>query len=161
MNKLERLQKVGWQVSPVSTDAPLPAFFTDRYPWLPQECLDFIASCESVVSPDEKSWFIACGELSEESESAFAWNAWELLMLETAEGDEAWQAEISAFWDEHCPMLLSVKDSCYSHVSIRKSDLAIVAGEEPEFEEVEKIAESFDAFVDTVADPDAEPTRYW
>ena len=109
---------------------------------------------DTAISPDEKSWFVVRGELSEEAPSAFAWNQWERDSLEVAEGDPAWQAEIRAFWDEHCPLLLSVKDG-YQHVSVRKSDLQVVEGREPEYEEVSVIAPSFSEWIDQITDTDA------
>ncbi len=70
--------------------------------------------------------------------------------MSAANGDIDWQDDIRAFWDEHFPLLLSVK-SGYSYVAIRK-DFAIVFGEEPEFEETVKIADDFSEFLRMISE---------
>jgi hypothetical protein len=43
--------------------------------------------------------------------------------------------------------MISVSDS-YSHLSISQKDGSIVFGREPEYEEIEKVADSFDDLMD-------------
>ena len=125
--------------------AKLPQICGNRFPWLPADVADFLCNFDSVISPDQKAWLITWLELSGESDSSFAWNQWELDSLSAAEGVGDWQADIRGFWDDHFPILLSVK-SAYAFVAIRK-DTAIVIGEEPEFEETVEIANGFSEFI--------------
>ncbi|REJ96411.1 MAG: SMI1/KNR4 family protein [Planctomycetota bacterium] len=118
---------------------------SDRYPWLPDDVIEFLNTFDAVVSPSRKAWFTTRAELCGRTNSAFRWNEWEEESLSVAEDDTAWQDSIRAFWNKHFPLLLSVK-SGYAYVAIR-SDLKIVAGEEPEYEETTKIADNFSDFL--------------
>ena len=93
---------------------------------------------------------ICCKDYYEQSENAFQWNEWERISLESAEDDEEWKKEISAFWDVHFPIAMSVKDG-YSYYAMSMENGAIVYGCEPEFEECETVAECFDDFMEKIA----------
>jgi len=132
------LKQAGWSVEMRRERAKRPQIFEERFSWLPDVIVDFACSFDRVIAPKEQAWLITWPQLSGESDSSFAWNQWELDSLSAAEGDEEWKAEIRGFWDDHLPLLLSVK-SGYAFVAIRK-DFAIVVGEEPEFEETVELA---------------------
>ncbi|PQO45251.1 SMI1/KNR4 family protein [Blastopirellula marina] len=156
---MNALLQAGWEVQRASAPQSLPAFFLARFDWLPISVQDFLTHVDSAVSSDQKAWFITRKEIAGESDSAFAWDEWEFLSLETAEDDPDWQNAIIAFWDEHCPLVLSVKNG-YSHLSMRRDNLAIVAGNEPEFEEVEVVAESWEQLLEKVATNDPSLSLY-
>lgn len=69
-----------------------------------------------------------------------------MVSLEGAEGDAEWENEIKEFWDNHLPIIMSVKCG-YSYYAISMKNGSIVQGAEPEFEECEVIAGSFEEFI--------------
>lgn len=149
-SRLNALKQAGWQFQRASAPQSLPAFFLARYDWLPMSIQDFLTHVDLVVSSDEKAWFITRMEIAGDSDSAFAWNEWERESLRVAEDDQEWQKEIVAFWDDHCPLVLSVKNG-YSHLSICRDGLAIVGGSAPEIEDVEVVAESWEQLFEQIA----------
>lgn len=54
--------------------------------------------------------------------------------------------EIKEFWNNHLPIIMSVKGD-YSYYAISIMSGSIVQGEEPEFEECEIVADSFEEFL--------------
>lgn len=69
-----------------------------------------------------------------------------------AEGDEEWKREIVEFWDQHIPIIFSVKNGyAYYAINVGNKFGTIVYGIEPEFEEVELIATTFKEFLDGIA----------
>ena len=72
-----------------------------------------------------------------------------MLSLESAEGDQAWTDEITAFWDRHLPIVLSLENG-YSYYAISMEDGSVVYGSEPEFEACKPVASSFEAFLQKV-----------
>ncbi|MHC2068475.1 hypothetical protein ACYFX5_13505 [Bremerella sp. T1] len=157
---IRKLLDLGWDVAEASDDRELPAYFLNRYKWLPKEFLDFIACVDHAVSPDEQAWCVTKGELYGGSDSAFVWNQWELDTLSVASDDSDWQEEITRFWDSHCPFILSVKNGYYSHISIRQGDSRLVAGSEPEFEEVSVVAGNLSDLVRLIDNNDKSISLY-
>ena len=152
------LRAVGWAVREQHDGASLPRICAERYPWLPDDVVAFLTDFETVVSPAQTAWLITRAEILGESDSAFCWDQWEQDSLSAATGDDAWQQSIRRFWDAHFPIMVSVK-SGYAYAAIRE-DLSIVAGEGPEFEETEKIAESFLGFLRQIADRSSDIQRW-
>mgnify|MGYP004686856019 CR=1 FL=1 len=124
---------------------------TTRYKNIPEGYLDFLNIVKQLISPSEKTWFLCEDEYNNNSDIAFKWNEFELLSLEAAEDDEEWKEEISSWWDNIFPIVMSV-DGGYSFYAINLKDgkSSIVKGYEPEFEEVEEISESFEEFIDLI-----------
>ena len=87
---LGTLRECGWIVTDAKTIRPLPSSIIKRYPSLPSEVIAAICSADSCVASDDKSWLLCLPDFSEESESAFRWNEFELMSLEAAAGDDAW-----------------------------------------------------------------------
>lgn len=79
------------------------------------------------------------------------------MSLEVAEDDQEWKEEITAWWDKHLPIIMSVDDG-YSFYAIDLTDAkeCIVKGYEPEFEEVEKVADSIEEFLDLIMSNEIE-----
>ena len=124
----------------------LPETITNRYRNIPKQWLEFISSIKRLVSADETMWFLCAEDFTAKSNEAFQWNEWELISLGSAEGDAEWQNEISQFWDNHLPIVMSLRGS-YSYYAIAIKDGSIVHGSEPEFEECEIVADSFMDFM--------------
>lgn len=143
------LRDRGWIVTDAKTIRSIPDSIVKRYPTLPSEVVAAICSADSCVSSDDKSWLLCLPDFTEESESAFRWNEFELMSLEAAADDADWSERIKAFWDCHFPIWMSVEDG-YRFAAV---DLTpdrhgtIVFGREPEFEETEIIARSYSEFV--------------
>ena len=84
------------------------------------------------------------------SDLAFKWNEFEELSLEVAD-DEEWKKDIKQWWDKKVPIIMSVKDGyTFFAIDLENNSGEIVRGEEPEFEEVEVVANSFFEFLDMV-----------
>jgi hypothetical protein len=145
----DALSGLRWAVKRSQGPEELPSILAQRYAWLPGEVVAFLNGFEAAVSPDGKAWLTTCAELAGESDSAFSWDQWERDCLSAAAGDADWRESIRLFWDEHFPILMSVK-SGYAYVAIRH-DLAIVAGEDPEFEETVEVADDFASFLRLLA----------
>lgn len=106
---------------------------------------------KQLISPNEKTWFLCEDEYNNNSDIAFKWNEFELLSLEVAEDDDEWRSEITSWWDKKLPIVMSVNDG-YSFYAIDLSNDkgAIVRGYEPEFEEVEKVANTIEDFFELI-----------
>jgi len=159
MRVLENLPHKGWHVQLQPTPKAVPAFINLRYDWIPTDLRSFVEVADSVVSPDEKSWFITSREISSDSEAAFSWNQWEIDSLEAAGNNLQWKQKIWDFWDNHFTIMMSLK-SGYAFFAIQKSDLAIVQGEEPVYEATTKIAGSFLDFLKSIQDGDPRLERW-
>jgi hypothetical protein len=156
---LEDLRKAGWRIELLPRRRSLPEPILRRYPWMPEDYRALAESCALVCSPDEKAWLLTEPDFAGTSASDYAWNEWEHQSLEAAGPDEAWKAKIVEFWDDHLPILLSVK-SGYAYFAIEKRSLGIVCGEEPEYEEVTPIAPSLAACLRLVAVKDPSLSRF-
>jgi len=139
----------GWDITEKSgLQLNLDSSITARYKEIPHEYLDFLSAVEKCMTPDEKTWFNCEDEFNNSSDSAFKWNEVELLSLEAAVNDDSWKSEITAWWDNYLPIVMSV-DGGYSFyaIDLTKDKGAIVRGYEPEFEEVDKVADSLEEFL--------------
>ncbi|MDQ0724406.1 hypothetical protein QF049_005667 [Paenibacillus sp. W4I10] len=139
----------GWDImSKSGSQSHLNSGITSRYKGLPDEYLEFLNVVEKCVAPDEQTWFICEAEFNNSTETAFQWNEFEMLSLEAAESDSIWQSEITAWWDHHLPIVMSVEDGySFYAIDLTTDNGAIVRGCEPEFEEVEKVSDSFGEFL--------------
>ena len=141
------LQKQGWEIQQnTSQTGGVPQVIVDRYPRCPEVWKQFLAQVESAVSKDERNWFLCAEDYDERLDHAWQWNEWEQLSLKAAEGDPKWQAAICAFWNNHLPIVLSLRNG-YAYYAIAIEDGSVVYGSEPEFEECTAVAESFEAFM--------------
>lgn len=143
------LERKGWTVKPSGSPRKIPRSVVERYRWLPGDALEFAETLEQAVSPDETAWLLTSADFAGTSSAAFAWNEWERQSLDAAGSDEDWRREISHFWDEHFPIMMSVKAG-YAYFAIQMQALSVVVGEAPEFEEVSRVAASLAEFVDVL-----------
>jgi len=123
----------------------------ERYKIIPYEYHEFLKDVEQCISASEKSWFICENEYNGNSDIDFKWNEFENLSLEAAEDDIEWKNQIEKWWDNYLPILMSVNDGySFYAIDITNEKGTIVSGCEPEFEEVEKIADNFSEFLDLI-----------
>ncbi|MBP1994679.1 SMI1/KNR4 family protein [Paenibacillus eucommiae] len=142
----------GWDITKKSGfQLNLNSSIISRYKGIPNEYLDFLSVVEKCITPNEKTWFICEDEFNNSSDIAFKWNEYELLSLEAAMDDYIWKSEITTWWDNHLPIVMSV-DGGYSFYAIDLTNDrgAIVRGYEPEFEEVEKVASTLEQFFELI-----------
>jgi len=89
---------------------------------------------------------LSSADYAAQSDSAFAWNEFELQSKEYADADDV--RNIALFWGAHLPFLMSVKNG-YAYVAIGIGDHnsgKVFYGSEPEYEQTLLIAETFSEF---------------
>ena len=160
-SQLGTLRAAGWRIERVADGQrhSLSAEITRRYPWMPPEFREFVELTNAVVSADEKAWLLTAADFAGDSDAAFAWNEWERQSLEATDGDPALAERIRLFWDEHLPILTSVK-SGYAYFAIERTTLRVVCGEEPEYEDPSPLASSFAELLRLLAVHDAKLNRW-
>jgi len=137
----------GWDIAKKSgLQLNLDSSIIARYKEIPNEYLEFLSVVEKCVTPNETTWFICENEFNNSSDIEFKWNEYELLSLEAAMEDAVWKSEITTWWDNHLPIVMSVEGG-YSFYAIDLTNGAIVRGYEPEFEEVDKVANNLEEFL--------------
>jgi hypothetical protein len=156
-NELVRLLSLGWKTRRAGVASTIPPGILERYAWLTPDILSLIEVMQGSVNREETAWFLCSSDFAGTSESAFAWNEWERMSLDACDGDQALRSDVLKFWDNHFPIMQSVK-SGYAFFGLRSSDLAVVVGEEPEFECVTMVAATFLDFVGTV---NTKPYERW
>ena len=70
-----------------------------------------------------------------------------LISLDAADGDDDFISEITDFWNNHLPIIMSVGNG-YEYYAIEIDSGVIVFGFEPEFEEAETVADTFEEFLE-------------
>ncbi|WP_042169640.1 SMI1/KNR4 family protein [Paenibacillus gorillae] len=137
----------GWDIAKKSEpQLNLDSSITSRYKTIPNDYLEFLSVVAKCITPNEMTWFICEDEFNNSSDSEFKWNEYELLSLEAAD-DDSWKSEITAWWNNYLPIVMSV-DGGYSFyaIDLANDKGAIVRGTEPEFEEAEKVANTLEEF---------------
>jgi hypothetical protein len=147
---LRELRKRGWVISE-SRDKPvlLPDYVRARYPSIPAEVADFLCGLERCHNPAENAWILTPSDFRKTDDEGFRWNEYELMALDSAQNDPAWQAEVRAFWNQHLPIMMAVH-SDYDYLALRLAAPnfgAIVHGAALEWENPSIIAGSFQEFV--------------
>ncbi|WP_107985630.1 hypothetical protein [Rhodococcus sp. OK519] len=143
---LARLRSAGWTFEPGS---PNPRTVPAALRSVPPGHVAFASSFSRLSSPDDATWFLALDDYVSSSPDAFAWNEFETMSRDAAASIED-EAAVAAFWDRHCPILLSVRDH-YEYLAVRV-DGTIVHGEEPEFENTTDTAIDLDSLLRSIAD---------
>ena len=126
----------------------------NSYENLPVVFLEFLQKYKSVTSEDETGFFLCVDEYSGESSLAFKWNEFELMSLEAAEGDEDWTKDIKSWWKPKLPFFMSVVGEYLYYAIDTEDGGTILSGYEPEFEEADKVADSFEDFMSKVLSGD-------
>ena len=124
---------------------------TLRYKGIPDEYIEFLKRVKQLIAPSEKTWFLCEDEYNNNSDIAFKWNEFELLSLEVAEDDDEWKSEIISWWDKKLPIVMSVDDGySFYAIDLSNNECKIVKGYEPEFEEVEEVANNIEDFFELI-----------
>jgi hypothetical protein len=156
---IEGLRNVDWRIESLQQGEPLPAEILTRYAWFPADYRAFVETTKLAVSPSEQAWLLTVWDYSKLSDSAYAWNAWELQSLDAAGDDPQWRESIRRFWDAHLPIFTSVK-SGYVYFAVQRDSLRIVCGQEPEYEETTQVADSIEDLLDLLAKQDKSVERW-
>ncbi len=121
-----------------------------KYHFLDDTYLNFISKVTRCSNEAHTVWFNCISEYIGDSEIVFRWNEFEAMSLDAAEGDNDWKEDIKYFWNNNIPIIMSVENG-YSYYALNNEG-RVVYGFEPEFEEPQIIADSFDKFIKLVMD---------
>lgn len=143
----EWAKKNNWKITKQTKD--LPADIIESYSNIPESWLSFIEGYGSIMNGEENIWFLTAENFYPKSEDEWRYNEFELISLDAAEGDEELLVEVKSFWDNHIPIVMSVAGE-YEYYAIELDSGNIVNSFEPEFEETETVAESFDEFLEMI-----------
>ena len=145
------LRGCGWLIERPASPWNLPGVVRDRYNWLWGSLLGELANLSRASSPDDMVWLNTGADFCGEGDGAFAWNEWEKMSIDAADGDLVLVGEIRAFWDAHFPVLNSVRDG-YAYLALARGSQSVVFGREPEFEDCLVVAPSMsDAIAEIVS----------
>ena len=140
---LEWAEKMNWNIMLTAEEAAIPETIKKRYK-VPEEWLTFIGHFSVCSNAADTRWFLTSEDYS--NSGAFKWNEFELLTLKAAGLDLSWKKRIKAVWDKHLPIVMGVGGE-YEYYAIDTDSQKVVYGYEPEFEETEVVAESFEVFI--------------
>jgi hypothetical protein len=132
----------------------LPENILARYN-IPDEYKTFLENIKICTNSEENTWFLCIGDYLEKSEDAFRWNEFELISLESADGDGELINVIKNYWDKHFPIIFNIKNG-YSYYAINTENKKIVYGYEPEFEENKIVANNFDELLEKIINKEME-----
>lgn len=146
----------GWTVERRTVPLSLPKIITDRYE-IPGQYKEFLEEVLLCSGPMDTEWFLCEEGYRQDDPDAIRWNECEQISLEAARdlSDQEEEHRVTQFWDGVLPFFLSV-GSGYEYYGF---DLlgrfgpagGILHGFEPMFEEAERFAPDFPAFLDKVA----------
>ena len=89
----------------------------NKYNDLPSSFINILIEYSSILSKDEKTWFICEKDYIDESDDVFRWNEFELISLEAAKEDKNWIMQIKEWWKKKLPFIMSVRGG-YSYYAI-------------------------------------------
>lgn len=143
---IEAIKNIGFIVTERLERKELSSDFRNRYSNLPADYLEFLQQFQTITNESENVWFNSIEDFNGDSDSEFRWNEFEMMGLEALKDDEDSCDMIRQFWDNHIPILISVKGE-YQYLCIDLSPEnygKIYYGVEPEFEEsAEFVCDSF------------------
>lgn len=123
----------------------VPSYLRNRYIEIPNEALQIIVSFDEIENSTETVFFLTHSSFEEVLDSAFTYDTFEKLSIESAAAEEQ-RVEILEFWNTHIPFLISLHNG-YEYYAVSIKDGSIVHGCEPEFEAVSVAADSMLAFI--------------
>lgn len=100
------LTEQGWKVE-MQENTQIPTEIAQRYDSLPTDYIYFLRNMKACVNSAETVWMLCPDDFAPQGEDGFAWNEFEKMSLDAAEGDNIWTAEIKSFWNEHLPILMT------------------------------------------------------
>lgn len=143
---IEALKNIGFIVTERLERKELSPDFLNRYSNLPADYQEFLQRFQIITNESDNVWFNSIEDFNGETDSGFRWNEFELMGLEALVDDRESCDMIRLFWDNHIPILMSVKGE-YQYLCIDLSPEnygKIYYGIEPEFEEsAEFICDNF------------------
>lgn len=151
-NLLGKLIKKEWSIEIYENEKVLLLNddFRERYPFLPTDFKEFLCHVKNAQSSDSECWFICEDDYNSPNiPDSFNWNFCEMLSIEGAAKDKIWVNEIKEFWNQHLPIMFSIKNG-YSYFSIGVAPNnfgKIFHGYEPLFEEPTIVCDSFQEFI--------------
>lgn len=151
-SSIASLKVSGWDVETSRAKSfRFPRAMADRYGAPPPTLAKLLTGIRHCHAPDERSWFLCHDDYSGKSGTAFAWNEFETMSLDAAEGDAELITDVQQFWASNIPVYMSVRDGySFAAICIRGRNYGrIVEGREPEFEEVRVVANDLKSFVDS------------
>ena len=142
---IETLIANGWNYSEAKDDPNNETHFPEK---IPQAIKDFWKKFEKLSSPSEVAWFFSYWDYLEMSDSAFAWNEFELNGMECAVTEDQKELVVK-FWKNHFPFAMSVKDDYkYLAIGINQKNLGqIFIGENSDEDEITLISKNMDEFL--------------
>ena len=144
--------KNNWRIELTDNQEVLPQEIINRYKNIPKEWISFITSFHMIINESEDMWFLTCDNFRE---GEWSYNEFEIISLDAAFDDEDWAKDIKEFWDNTLPIIMSVGGG-YQYYAIEISTGKIVQGYEPEFEEIEYVADSFTEFIEKIISGEIE-----
>lgn len=120
------------------------------YKNMPNEYIEFLKRVKGLISPRGTSWFLCEDEYNNNSSIVFKWNEFQILSIEAAGNDIQWKEEINLFWNKIIPIVMSVDNGYLYYAIDLNNDKSIVKGYEPEFEEVEQVANNIEEFLQLI-----------
>jgi len=146
---IKNTEQKGWKRQLIQSPLEPLAFLQERYGSLPENLISFLTNVAGCSDPEGSFWFLCPTDYLNQDEEIMSWNHFEEISLDATDDDKQWANDIKEFWDRHLPIMISV-NSGYAYLAIRYEDnkpREVVLGHEPEFEEVEIIAENYDDFL--------------
>lgn len=141
------LRSKGWRVElwEGETPPPLNPSFTQRYPSVPADYLEFLQRVKSCENADETVWFLCLDDYNNTTGSDWTWDSMEQMYLDGA--GEKVRAETIEFWDRHMPFMFSVGGE-YAYLAFRVGEerFGSVVGAWEVLTEVTERAKSFEEF---------------
>ena len=107
---IEALKNIGFVVTERLERKELSSDLQNRYSELPADYQEFLQRFQTITNESDNVWFNSIEDFNGESDSGFRWNEFEMMGLEALQDDEESCDMIRQFWDNHIPILMSVKD---------------------------------------------------
>ena len=106
---IEALKNIGFIVTERLERKELSPDFLNRYSNLPADYQEFLQRFQIITNESDNVWFNSIEDFNGETDSGFRWNEFELMGLEALADDRESCDMIRLFWDNHIPILMSVK----------------------------------------------------
>jgi len=149
-NFIKWAKQNNWQVDISNEERDIPEWAFRRYSSLPEEYVAFLKQIHILSNREDTCWFLNVDNFKGAAfDTAWQANSFEKISLEAADGDSEWAETISQFWNEHIPIVFSLKNG-YEYYAICLSDGAVVNGIEPDFEETSFVANSLADFFEKI-----------
>ena len=149
-NFISALIDQGWQIEIRDRLSFSSNVLQTREDSIPDSYKEFLSKVASCRNSDNNVWFLCEDDFEGKTDSAFVWNDFKLQSLESAKEDTDLIARIQDFWNKHFIILISVKN-CYEYLALSLQENekgAVVHGNEPEYEEIRKVCNSFDELME-------------